>query len=171
MTRAYYASTSFMDAQVGRVLDALGRLGLAERTVVVFWSDHGYHLGEKGKWSKAYSLFEVGTRVPLVIAVPGAKAPRNVELLALYPTGPNSAGCRPPADSAPQPAPLLRTRRAWDAAPTPSDVPEQARPRRRPGASATPNGTRGAPARSLRQARDPHGLRTWAVTRPREDRA
>lgn len=89
MTRAYWASTTFTDAQVGRVLDALERLGLRDNTVVVFWSDHGYHLGEKGKWSKAYSLFEVGTRVPLLVAVPKGRAQtssRNVELLDLYPT-------------------------------------------------------------------------------------
>jgi arylsulfatase A-like enzyme len=89
MIRAYWASTTFMDAQVGRVLDALERLGLKEKTVVAFWSDHGYHLGEKGKWSKAYSLFEVGTRVPLLVAVPRGSAQsstRQVELLDLYPT-------------------------------------------------------------------------------------
>ena len=89
MIRAYYASTSFMDAQVGRVIEALDRLGLRQNTIIVFWGDHGYHLGEKGKWSKAYSLFDIALRVPLIFAVPGGKpqvSPRTVQLLDIYPT-------------------------------------------------------------------------------------
>ncbi|XP_029020588.1 iduronate 2-sulfatase [Betta splendens] len=66
----YYAAVSYMDAQVGRLLSALDELGLAENTVVVFTSDHGWSLGEHGEWAK-YSNFDVTTRVPLVIFVPG----------------------------------------------------------------------------------------------------
>ena len=97
MIRAYYASSSFMDAQVGRVLDALERNGLRDNTIIVFFGDHGYHLGEKGKWSKAYSLYEIGLRVPLLIAVPHAKprtSPRPVQLQDLYPTLTAFAACR-----------------------------------------------------------------------------
>jgi len=89
MKRAYWASTSFMDAQVGRVMDALEANNLSQNTIVVFFGDHGYHLGEKGKWSKAYSLFDLGLRVPLIIAVPNGKSQSTkqvVELLDLYPT-------------------------------------------------------------------------------------
>jgi iduronate 2-sulfatase len=88
--QAYYASNTFVDANVGKLLDALERLGLAENTIVVFWSDHGYGTGEHGQWMKQ-TVFEAATRVPLLVAGPGTKARgkacgRPVELLDLYPT-------------------------------------------------------------------------------------
>lgn len=88
--QAYYASTTFMDAQVGRVLDALDANGLSDNTIVVFTSDHGYHLGQKGLWQKQ-SLFEESARVPMIIAGPGFKgegkaAETPVGLIDLYPT-------------------------------------------------------------------------------------
>jgi arylsulfatase A-like enzyme len=89
--RAYLASISWVDWNIGRVIAELDRLGLRENTIIVFVADHGYHLGEKGKWSKAGSLFEMGTRVPLIISAPGMEGngrscPRIVESLDIYPT-------------------------------------------------------------------------------------
>jgi arylsulfatase A-like enzyme len=68
---AYYACASYIDAQIGIVLDALEETGLDQNTIVVFFSDHGFHLGEHGCWSK-YTLFEQSTRVPMIISVPGS---------------------------------------------------------------------------------------------------
>jgi uncharacterized sulfatase len=94
--QAYYASILFLDAQVGRLLDALERLRLQDRTTIVFWSDHGYQLGEHGQWMKQ-TLFEPSARSPLLIAGAGVKArgkacARTVEFLDIYPTVADLAG-------------------------------------------------------------------------------
>jgi iduronate 2-sulfatase len=87
--QAYYASISFLDANVGRLLDALDRLKLADNTLVVFWSDHGYLLGQHGQWMKQ-TLFEGSARAPLIFAGPsvarGKSSPRTVEFVDIYPT-------------------------------------------------------------------------------------
>tara|TARA_Y100000813_G_scaffold76392_1_gene54305 strand:+ start:617 stop:2149 length:1533 start_codon:yes stop_codon:yes gene_type:complete len=86
---AYYSTVSFVDAQVGRVLQKLKETGLDKNTIVVFTSDHGYHLGEHGHWQKL-TLFENSTRIPIIIYAPniegGKKIKSPVELLDLYPT-------------------------------------------------------------------------------------
>ena len=90
LIRGYRACVSFVDAQVGRVLDELDRLGLAEKTIVVLWGDHGYHLGENGIFTKMTN-FELGTHSPLMIRVPSQKAAGQrtaalVEFVDIYPT-------------------------------------------------------------------------------------
>lgn len=92
LRHGYYAGITYLDAQVGKVLAELQRQHLTERTIVVFWSDHGFHLGEHNLWCKT-SNFELDGRVPLIISSPtmrtqsrGAKTDSLVELLDLYPT-------------------------------------------------------------------------------------
>lgn len=100
--RAYLASISWVDWNVGRVIAELDSLGLRQNTIIVYVVDHGYQLGEKGKWSKAGSLFEMGTRVPMFMMVPGAKGNgrscyRIVQSLDIYPTLVELCGLPPPS--------------------------------------------------------------------------
>lgn len=99
--QAYYASVSFVDAQIGRALDALDQLGLASKTLVVLWSDHGYHLGEHGGVWQKRTLFEESARAPLLIRAPGVKGngracARIVEFVDIYPTVTALCGLTPP---------------------------------------------------------------------------
>ncbi|MEZ5071545.1 MAG: sulfatase, partial [Bacteroidales bacterium] len=98
--QAYYACVSFLDAQVGRVLDALDELGLRENTIVVFTSDHGYHLGEHGYYQKL-TLFEHSDRIPLIVSYPGQRTKGQitnsfVEMIDFYPTLTEMAGLKAP---------------------------------------------------------------------------
>lgn len=97
MWSAYYATVTFMDEQVGRILDELDRLGLRETTVIAFTSDHGYHLGEHTFWQK-HNLHEEVVRVPLMISAPSYQPGRTdsiVELVDIYPTLVDLAGSEP----------------------------------------------------------------------------
>ena len=88
--QGYLASITFADMQVGAILDALERSEFNNNTIVVFWSDHGWHLGEKGKWHKQ-TLWEVCTRIPFIIKAPGVTVPntvcdRPVDHMNVFPT-------------------------------------------------------------------------------------
>lgn len=102
LIHGYYASTSYVDAQIGKIMDELDRLGLKESTLIVLWSDHGYHLGEHGLWCKTTN-FELDTRVPLIIAQPGqrkkgVRTDALVELVDLFPTIADLSGLQVPKE-------------------------------------------------------------------------
>lgn len=94
LIRAYYASASYMDAQLGRVLSELDRLKLRDNTVIVLWGDHGYQLGDHTMWAK-HTNYETSVRVPLIVSLPkqrAAKARQLAELVDVFPTLCEAAG-------------------------------------------------------------------------------
>ncbi len=105
LIHAYYACVSFVDAQIGRVLDELDRLQLADNTIIVLWGDHGWHLGDHGYWTK-HTNYEQATRIPLLFVAPGVTTPGSVtqqlaETVDIFPTLADLAGL--PAPTGPQP--------------------------------------------------------------------
>jgi iduronate 2-sulfatase len=100
LIHGYYAATSYMDAQLGRLLDELEELGLAENTIVILWGDHGWHLGDHGMWCK-HTNYEQATHAPLLISAPGRRSPQRtgalVEFVDIYPTLCDLAGLTKPA--------------------------------------------------------------------------
>ncbi len=104
LVHGYYASTSYADAQVGKVIDEFAKLQLDQNTILVFWSDHGFHLGDHGIWTK-HTNYEQANRIPLIIAAPGvtragAVTEQLAESVDLYPTLVELAGL--PAAKVPQ---------------------------------------------------------------------
>jgi iduronate 2-sulfatase len=102
LIHGYYAAVSYMDAQLGRVLDELDRLGQAANTIIVLWGDHGWHLGDHGMWSK-HSNYEQAARQPLIIVAPGTAKPGGrtghlVETVDIYPTLCELAGVKAPTN-------------------------------------------------------------------------
>jgi choline-sulfatase len=103
LRHGYHACISYTDAQIGRLLDALDREGLSQRTVVVLWGDHGWQLGDHGLWHK-HTNFEIATRAPLIVSAPGCAAGKTasavVEFVDVYPTLTDACGLPPAADLA-----------------------------------------------------------------------
>ncbi len=100
LKHGYYASVSYIDAQVGRLLDALDSLGITQNTIVVLWGDHGYKLGEHNSWAKMTNHL-IDTRAPLIVRAPGKAAPgtrlnQMVEFVDIYPTLSELAGLPTP---------------------------------------------------------------------------
>ncbi len=101
LVHGYYAATSYMDAQAGRVLDELDRLQLTSHTIVVLWGDHGWHLGDHGIWCK-HTNYEQAARIPVIVCAPGmktgVKSKSLIETVDLYPTIAELAGLPAPAN-------------------------------------------------------------------------
>ena len=99
LIKSYYASVSYMDSMVGKLIDSLDELGLRENTTIVFWSDHGFFLGEHGFWCKHHT-FQEAIHVPLIISSPGMKINKKsdalIEYVDIYPTISELAGIKPP---------------------------------------------------------------------------
>ena len=116
LIHGYYASASFVDAQIGKVIAELDRLDLASNTLVVLWGDHGFHLGDLGIWTK-HTNYEQANRIPILIVAPGVTRPGSstkqlAESVDIFPTLAELAGL--PAPTGPQPidgvslAPVLK---------------------------------------------------------------
>ncbi|MFT5465531.1 MAG: iduronate 2-sulfatase [Verrucomicrobiales bacterium] len=104
LIHGYYASVSYVDAQIGKVVDEIDRLGLAEDTIIVLWGDHGFHLGDLGVWTK-HTNYEQANRIPILISAPGVTKPDTstkqlAESVDLFPTLADLAGL--PAPTGPQ---------------------------------------------------------------------
>lgn len=104
LMHAYFASLSYMDAQVGRLIDELDRLGMADDTVIMLWGDHGWHFGDHGTWTK-HTNYEQDNRIPLIcvapnVAAPGSSTKAFAETVDIYPTLAELAGL--PAPEVPQ---------------------------------------------------------------------
>lgn len=105
LIHGYYAATSFVDAQIGKVVDELDRLGIAKDTIIVLWGDHGFHLGDLGIWTK-HTNYEQANRIPLLVIAPGVTRPGSntlqlAETVDIFPTLAELAGLPPPRGAQP----------------------------------------------------------------------